>query len=47
VHHMLSKRESYDPNILLGDETRHRARAEAKLRTQAKALGYTIAAAIT
>jgi transposase len=47
VHHMLSKRESYDPKILLGDETRHRARAEAKLRAQAKALGYTIAAAIT
>ncbi len=28
VHHMLSKREAYDPTILLGDDTRHRARAE-------------------
>lgn len=42
VHHMLSKAEAYDPAILLGDETRFRARAEARLRAQAKALGFAI-----
>ncbi len=45
IHHMLSKREAYDPSILIGNEKHFRARAEAKLRTQAKALGYTIVAA--
>jgi transposase len=42
VHHMLSKRDAYDPKILLGDEARHRVRAEARLRAQAKALGYAV-----
>ncbi len=45
IHHMLSKREAYDPSILIGNEKHFRARAEAKLRAQAKALGYTIVAA--
>lgn len=47
VHHMLSEREAYDPNILLGNEKHFRVRAEARLRAQAKSLGYTIVAAAT
>ena len=44
VYHMLSRREAYDPTILLGDEKKFRARAEAGLRAQAKTLGYTLVA---
>jgi transposase len=45
VHHMLSKREAYDPTALIGDQTRFRVRAEARLRAQAKALGFAIVTA--
>jgi transposase len=44
VYHMLSRREAYNPTILLGDEKKFRAHAEARLRAQAKTLGYTLVA---
>ena len=44
VFHMLSTREAYDEAILTKNERRFRARAEARLRAQAKALGYSVVA---
>jgi transposase len=44
VFHMLSKREAYDDAILSKNERCFRARAEARLRAQAKALGYSVVA---
>jgi transposase len=44
VFHMLATREAYDEAILSKNERRFRARAEARLRAQAKALGYSILA---
>ena len=44
VFHMLSKREAYDDVILSKNERCFRARAEARLRAQAKALGYSVVA---
>jgi len=44
VFHMLSKREAYDHAILTKNERRFRERAEARLRLQAKALGYSVVA---
>lgn len=46
VFHMLTTREAYDQSSLTKNEKRFRARAEARLRAQAKALGYSIVAAI-
>lgn len=45
VFHMLSTREPYDEGILTRNERQFRLRAEARLRSQAKALGYTVIAA--
>jgi hypothetical protein len=42
VYHMLSTREAYDETILIKHERRFRARAEARLHAQAKALGYSV-----
>lgn len=42
VYHMLSTREAYDEAILKKHEGRFRARAEARLRAQAKILGYSV-----
>jgi hypothetical protein len=39
---MLSTREAYDEGILKKHEGRFRSRAEARLRAQAKALGYSV-----
>jgi transposase len=44
VFHMLSTRQAYDETIVSSHERRFRARAETKLRAQAKALGYTVVA---
>jgi transposase len=45
VFHMLTTREAYDESSLTKNERRFRARAEARLRAQAKALGYSIVSA--
>jgi transposase len=42
VFHMLTTRQAYDENILSRNELQFRARAEARLRAQAKALGYSV-----
>jgi transposase len=44
VFHMLATREAYDEAILSKNERCFRARAEARLRAQAKALGYSVVA---
>jgi transposase len=44
VFHMLATREAYDEAILRKNERCFRARAEARLRAQAKALGYSVVA---
>jgi hypothetical protein len=44
VFHLLSTREAYDDTILSRNEVQIRARAEARLRAQAKALGYFVTA---
>ena len=44
VFHMLSTRQAYDETILRRNERHFRARAEARLRAQAKALGFTVMA---
>jgi transposase len=44
VFHMLATREAYDEAILHKNERRFRTRAEARLRAQAKALGYSVVA---
>jgi transposase len=44
VFHMIATREAYDEAILSKNERRFRARAEARLRAQAKALGYSVVA---
>ena len=44
VFHMLATREGYDETILSKNERGFRARAEARLRAQAKALGYSVVA---
>jgi transposase len=44
VFHMLATREAYDETILSKNERCFRARAEARLRAQAKALGYSVVA---
>jgi transposase len=44
VFHMLATREAYDEAILSRNERCFRARAEARLRAQAKALGYSVIA---
>ena len=44
VFHMLATREAYDEAILRSNERGFRARAEARLRAQAKALGYSVVA---
>ena len=45
VFHMLSTRQAYDETILGRNERQFRIRAEARLRAQAKALGYSVVAA--
>lgn len=45
VFHMLSTRQAYDETILGKNERQYLARAEARLRAQAKALGYKVVAA--
>lgn len=45
VFHMLSTRQAYDETILVRNEWQFRIRAEARLRAQAKALGYSVVAA--
>ena len=45
VFHMLTTRDAYDEAILKKNERGFRARAEARLRAQAKALGYSLVAA--
>ena len=47
VFHMLSTREGYDEAALKRNEQGFRARAETRLRAQAKALGYSIVVATT
>jgi transposase len=47
VFHMLATRDAYDEAILNKNERGFRARAEARLRAQAKALGYSIVATTT
>ena len=42
VFHLLSTGEAYNEAILSNHERRFRARAEARLRAQAKALGYSV-----
>ena len=42
VFHMLTTRQAYDESILSRNELQFRARAEARLRAQAKALGYSV-----
>jgi transposase len=42
VFHMLSTREAYSEDILKKKEEQFRARAEARLRAQAQALGYSV-----
>jgi hypothetical protein len=44
VFHMLATREAYDEAILRNNERGFRVRAEARLRAQAKALGYSVVA---
>jgi len=44
VFHMLATREAYNQAILTRNEQAFRARAEARLRAQAKALGYSVVA---
>ena len=44
VFHMLSTRDTYDEAILKKNERHFRTRAEARLRAQAKALGYSVVA---
>ena len=44
VFHMLSTREAYDEATLSKHERGFRARAEARLRAQAKSLGYSVVA---
>jgi hypothetical protein len=41
---MLSQREAYDEAIPRHNEQQFRARAEARLRAQAKVLGYSVVA---
>jgi hypothetical protein len=45
VFHLLCTHEPYDEAILKKNECQFRVRAEARLRAQAKALGYTVVAA--
>lgn len=45
VFHMLSTREPFDESLVRNHEQQFRARAEARLRAQAKALGYSVVAA--
>jgi hypothetical protein len=42
VFYMLSTREAYDDSILSRNQMQLRTRAEARLRAQAKALGYVL-----
>ena len=42
---MLSNRQAYDETIVGRNERQFRQRAEARLRAQAKALGYSVVAA--
>jgi transposase len=44
VFHMLATREAYNQAILTRSEQKFRARAETRLRAQAKALGYSVVA---
>lgn len=44
VFHLLTTRESYNQAILTRSEQSFRTRAEARLRAQAKALGYSVVA---
>jgi len=46
VFHMLSTRQAYDETIVGRNERQFRVRAEARLRAQAKALGYSVVAVI-
>jgi hypothetical protein len=46
VFHMLSTRQAYDETIVGRNERQFRVRAEARLRAQAKALGYSVVAAV-
>jgi transposase len=45
VFHMLSTSQAYDETIVGRNERQFRVRAEARLRAQAKALGYSVVAA--
>jgi transposase len=47
VFHMLTTRQAYDESILSRNELQFRARAEARLRAQAKALGYSVVSSPT
>jgi hypothetical protein len=42
IHHILTTRESYDESVFTRLETAYRQRTEHRLRTQARALGFTI-----
>jgi hypothetical protein len=44
---MLTTRQAYDESILSRNELQFRARAEARLRAQAKALGYSVVSSPT
>ncbi len=45
VFHMITTRDAYDEAVLNKNERSFRARAEARLRAQAKALGYSLVTA--
>jgi hypothetical protein len=47
VFHMLSTGQAYDETILGRNERQFRLRAEARLRAQAKLLGYSVVATAT
>jgi hypothetical protein len=46
VFHMLSTGQAYDETLVGRHERQFRVRAEARLRVQAKALGYSVVAVI-
>jgi transposase len=43
IYHMLETREPYDESVFARAESRHRQRAETRLKALAHALGYTLA----
>ncbi len=46
IYHMLTTREPYDESVFARAESRHRQRAETRLKALAHALGYTTLAPV-